>query len=80
MHHTIPALRGRNEIRKWDLLAEATGRKNMTWRVTKDSSECQWFGGAGGNGGHRVKFHVYPDSSSIAKCNRLINCAFHQHE
>jgi len=32
------------EIRKWDLLAEATGRKNMTWRVTEDCSECQWFG------------------------------------
>jgi len=32
-----------DEIRKWDLLAEATGRKNMTWRVTKDSSECQWW-------------------------------------
>jgi len=31
------------ERRKWDLLAEATGRENMTWRVTKDCSECQWF-------------------------------------
>jgi len=34
------------DIRKWDLLAEATGRDNMTWRVTKDGSECQWFEGA----------------------------------
>ena len=34
------------DIRKWDLLAEATGRNNMTWRVTKDGSECQWFEGA----------------------------------
>jgi len=33
-----------DEISKWDLLAEATGRKNMTWRVTEDFSECQWFG------------------------------------
>jgi len=37
-----------NEKRKWDLLAEATGRKNMTWRVTEDCSECQWFGEAKG--------------------------------
>jgi len=35
-----------DEIRKWDLLADATGRNNMTWRVTKDGSECQWFGEA----------------------------------
>jgi len=32
-----------DEIRKWDLLAEATGRNDMTRKVTKDSSECQWF-------------------------------------
>jgi len=31
------------EMRKWDLLAKSTGRNNMTWRVTKDGSECQWF-------------------------------------
>ena len=37
---------GLDEIRKWDLLAEATGRKNMTWTVTKDGSGCQWFGEA----------------------------------
>ena len=35
-----------DEIHKWDLLAEVTGRNNMTWKVTKDGSECQWFGGA----------------------------------
>ena len=35
-----------DETWKWDLLAEATGRKNMTWRVTKDGSGCQWFGKA----------------------------------
>ena len=35
-----------DEIRKWDLLAEVTGRTDMTWKVTKDGSECQWFGGA----------------------------------
>jgi len=31
------------DIHKWDLLAKATGRNNMTWRVTKDGTECQWF-------------------------------------
>ena len=31
---------------KWDLLAEATGRNNMTWEVNKDGSECQWYGEA----------------------------------
>jgi len=35
-----------DEIWKWDILAKATGRKNMTWKVTKDGSECQWFGEA----------------------------------
>lgn len=35
--------RALDEMIKWDLLAIATGRKNMTWRVTKDGSECQWF-------------------------------------
>ena len=35
-----------DEVRKWDLLAEVTGRTDMTWKVTKDGSECQWFGGA----------------------------------
>jgi len=35
-----------DEMRKWDLLAEATGRNNMTWKVSKDGSECQWFNGA----------------------------------
>ena len=32
--------------RRWEDLANATGRKEMTWRVTNDGSECQWFGGA----------------------------------
>jgi hypothetical protein len=32
-----------DEMRRWDLLAEATGRSNMTWKVSKDGSECQWF-------------------------------------
>jgi hypothetical protein len=31
------------EIHRWDLLAEATGRSNMTWKVSKNGSECQWF-------------------------------------
>ena len=34
-----------DEIRKWDVLAETTGRKEMTWKVNKFGSECQWFGG-----------------------------------
>jgi len=33
------------EMRKWDVLAEVTGRNNMTWKVSKDGSECQWFNG-----------------------------------
>jgi len=36
----------RDETRKWDLLAEVTGRNNMTWKISKDGSECQWFNGA----------------------------------
>jgi len=35
-----------DEIRKWDLLADATGRNDMTWKATKDGSKCQWFGEA----------------------------------
>ena len=35
-----------NDICRWDLLAKVTGRNNMTWKVTKDGSKCQWFGGA----------------------------------
>jgi len=35
-----------DEMRKWDLLAGVTGRNNMTWKVSKDGSECQWFNGA----------------------------------
>jgi hypothetical protein len=31
------------EIHRWDLLAEVTGRSHMTWKVSKDGSECQWF-------------------------------------
>ena len=31
---------------KWDVLANVTGRKRMTWKVNNDGSECQWFGGA----------------------------------
>jgi len=31
-----------DEARKWDRLAEATGRKYMTRYVSKDCSECQW--------------------------------------
>ena len=33
-----------NDIRRWELLAKVTGRSNMTWEVTKDGSQCQWFG------------------------------------
>jgi hypothetical protein len=32
-----------SEICRWDVLAEATGRSNMTWKVSKNGSECQWF-------------------------------------
>jgi hypothetical protein len=35
-----------NEVRKWVLLAKATGRDNMNRTVTGDGSECQWFGDA----------------------------------
>ena len=31
------------EIRRWDVLAQATRRRRMVWKVTKDGSECQWF-------------------------------------
>jgi hypothetical protein len=34
---------GLGEMHRWDLLAEATGRSNMTWKVSKNGSECQWF-------------------------------------
>ena len=37
---------GANDIHRWDILAEVTGRNNMTWEVTKDGSKCQWFGEA----------------------------------
>ena len=30
---------------RWVVLAQVTGRKKMTWKVTNDGSECQWFGG-----------------------------------
>ncbi len=33
-----------NGNRKWDALAEVTGRKKMTWKVSNFGSECQWFG------------------------------------
>ena len=31
---------------KWDVLASATGRKKMTWKVSNNGSECQWYGTA----------------------------------
>jgi hypothetical protein len=34
---------GLGEMHRWDHLAEATGRSNMTWKVSKNGSECQWF-------------------------------------
>jgi len=36
----------KDEIHKWGLLAKVTGRNNMSWSVSKDGSECQWFKGA----------------------------------
>ena len=34
-----------DEIHRWDILALVTGRENLTWKVTNDGSECQWFRG-----------------------------------
>ena len=31
---------------KWDVLASVTRRKKMTWKVSNNGSECQWFGRA----------------------------------
>jgi hypothetical protein len=31
------------EDRRWDILAAVTRRNNMTWKVSKNGSECQWF-------------------------------------
>ena len=35
----------KDEIQRWDMLALATGREILTWKVTSDGSECQWFKG-----------------------------------
>jgi hypothetical protein len=34
---------GLSDINRWDHLAEATGRNDMSWKVSKSGSECQWF-------------------------------------